>query len=180
MHGEVVWSAAEQRGYLRIAGLPVNDPKARQYQLWIFDARRDERYPVDSGVFDVTMSTLVIYLLGDLTLLLLVAGLALMRSGARRAAQRRKERKELARLQREKSERTTPTDKTAAAQDAGDTVATTPTATASTGSTTTGAEPTGPSTSEPSGQPTRETPTASTDEPSTGPTTEPGQHRQGV
>jgi hypothetical protein len=24
-----------------------------QYQLWIFDAARDQRYPVDGGVFDV-------------------------------------------------------------------------------------------------------------------------------
>jgi anti-sigma-K factor RskA len=25
----------------------------RQYQLWIFDGGRDQRYPVDGGVFDV-------------------------------------------------------------------------------------------------------------------------------
>jgi anti-sigma-K factor RskA len=24
-----------------------------QYQLWIFDKNRDERYPVDGGVFDI-------------------------------------------------------------------------------------------------------------------------------
>jgi membrane protein implicated in regulation of membrane protease activity len=52
----------------------------------------------DSGVLDVTVSTLTIYLLGALTLLLIVAGLALMRSGTRRAHQRRKEHKELNRL----------------------------------------------------------------------------------
>ena len=52
----------------------------------------------DSGVLDVTVSTLTIYLLGALTLLLLVAGLALVRSGTRRAHQRRKEHKELNRL----------------------------------------------------------------------------------
>jgi len=28
-------------------------PRAIQYQAWIFDAARDERYPVDGGVFDV-------------------------------------------------------------------------------------------------------------------------------
>ena len=28
-----------------------------QYQLWIFDARRDERYPVDGGVFDAAADT---------------------------------------------------------------------------------------------------------------------------
>ncbi len=31
-----------------------NEPNAEQYQLWIFDARRDERYPIDGGVFNVT------------------------------------------------------------------------------------------------------------------------------
>ncbi len=51
--GEVVWSASRQDGYLRIEGLAANDPKLRQYQLWIFDKSRDERYPVDGGVFDV-------------------------------------------------------------------------------------------------------------------------------
>lgn len=53
VRGEVVWSASEQRGYLRLAGLPANDPSARQYQLWVFDAQRDDRYPIDGGVFDV-------------------------------------------------------------------------------------------------------------------------------
>lgn len=52
----------------------------------------------DSGILDVTMSTLTIFLLGALTLLLLVAGLGLLRSGSRRANQRRKEHKELGRL----------------------------------------------------------------------------------
>ena len=27
--------------------------KETQYQLWIFDAKQDERYPIDGGVFDV-------------------------------------------------------------------------------------------------------------------------------
>lgn len=51
--GDVVWSAAEQRGFMRFSGLAQNDPKQSQYQLWIFDRERDERYPVDGGVFDV-------------------------------------------------------------------------------------------------------------------------------
>lgn len=51
--GDVVWSDSRQEGYLRFRGLPANDPRASQYQLWIFDAERDERYPVDGGVFDV-------------------------------------------------------------------------------------------------------------------------------
>ncbi len=38
---------------MRFVGLAPNDPKVLQYQLWIFDKLRDERYPVDGGVFDV-------------------------------------------------------------------------------------------------------------------------------
>jgi anti-sigma-K factor RskA len=34
-------------------GLKSNDPSQSQYQLWIFDANRDDRYPVDGGVFDI-------------------------------------------------------------------------------------------------------------------------------
>jgi hypothetical protein len=33
--------------------LAANDPRQSQYQLWIFDAKRDERYPIDGGVFDI-------------------------------------------------------------------------------------------------------------------------------
>jgi anti-sigma-K factor RskA len=51
--GDVVWNAATQTGYMRFRGLPANDASHRQYQLWIFDASQDERYPVDGGVFDV-------------------------------------------------------------------------------------------------------------------------------
>ena len=52
--GDVVWSAVEQSGYMRFEGLSVNDPLTAQYQLWIFDGERDERYPVDGGVFDIS------------------------------------------------------------------------------------------------------------------------------
>lgn len=38
---------------MRFKGLVANDPQVFQYQLWIFDAQRDERHPVDGGVFDV-------------------------------------------------------------------------------------------------------------------------------
>lgn len=55
--GDVVWSTARQQGYLRLHGLAVNDPAREQYQLWIFDATRDERHPVDGGVFDVDRAT---------------------------------------------------------------------------------------------------------------------------
>jgi anti-sigma-K factor RskA len=38
---------------MRFVGLPANDTSAEQYQLWIFDGTRDDRYPVDGGVFDI-------------------------------------------------------------------------------------------------------------------------------
>jgi hypothetical protein len=55
--GDVVWSEAEQRGYMRFHGLAVNDPKKTQYQLWIFDPTQDEKTPIDGGVFDVDSET---------------------------------------------------------------------------------------------------------------------------
>jgi hypothetical protein len=51
--GAVIWSESEQAGLMRIHGLAPNDPAVAQYQLWIFDAGRDDRFPVDGGVFDV-------------------------------------------------------------------------------------------------------------------------------
>jgi hypothetical protein len=51
--GDVVWDAASQTGFMRFVGLAPNEPTRLQYQLWIFDRLRDERYPVDGGVFDV-------------------------------------------------------------------------------------------------------------------------------
>lgn len=51
--GDVVWDGRTQQGFLRFHGFVPNDPRRAQYQLWIFDAARDERYPVDGGVFDV-------------------------------------------------------------------------------------------------------------------------------
>ena len=51
--GEIIWSTSEQRGFMRIRGLAANEPTREQYQLWIFDRNRDERYPVDGGVFDI-------------------------------------------------------------------------------------------------------------------------------
>lgn len=52
--GDVVWDSATQQGFLRLVGLRANDPRIEQYQLWIFDGERDQRYPVDGGVFDST------------------------------------------------------------------------------------------------------------------------------
>lgn len=51
--GDVVWSDATQQGFLRLVGLPTNQPTVAQYQLWIIDPDRDD-VPVDGGVFDVT------------------------------------------------------------------------------------------------------------------------------
>lgn len=51
--GAVVWNGTVQAGVMRFRGLQPNDPATTQYQLWIFDAGRDDRFPVDGGVFDV-------------------------------------------------------------------------------------------------------------------------------
>lgn len=51
--GDVVWDPRTQNGYLRFRGLQANNADEQQYQLWIFDGTRDERYPVDGGVFDI-------------------------------------------------------------------------------------------------------------------------------
>ncbi len=55
--GEVVWNKDQQKGTMRFQGLAKNDPTRAQYQLWIFDKTRDEKYPVDGGVFDVDSDT---------------------------------------------------------------------------------------------------------------------------
>ena len=52
--GEMVWSGSSQRGFLSVRGLAEVDPARGTYQLWIFDAERDARYPVDGGIFGVT------------------------------------------------------------------------------------------------------------------------------
>jgi hypothetical protein len=53
VRGEVCFDASTNDGILVIEGLAANDPTREQYQLWIFDATRDERFPVDGGVFDM-------------------------------------------------------------------------------------------------------------------------------
>ena len=58
--GDVVWSPSQQKGFMRFVGLAVNDPTKLQYQLWIFDKNRDQAFPVDGGVFDITPSGEVI------------------------------------------------------------------------------------------------------------------------
>ena len=56
--GEIVWSGDAQTGVMRFRGLAPNPPSEFQYQLWIFDEDRDDRYPVDGGVFDVPGGTM--------------------------------------------------------------------------------------------------------------------------
>ncbi|BCX47825.1 anti-sigma K factor RskA [Haloferula helveola] len=51
--GEVLWSDDRQQGFMRLTGIPVNDPTVAQYQLWIVDPQRDADSPVDGGVFDI-------------------------------------------------------------------------------------------------------------------------------
>lgn len=51
--GSVVWSDTLQQGFMKLSGIPVNDPKKSQYQLWIVDPTRDADAPVDGGVFDI-------------------------------------------------------------------------------------------------------------------------------
>ena len=38
---------------MTLSGIPVNDPRQAQYQLWIVDPSRDADAPVDGGVFDI-------------------------------------------------------------------------------------------------------------------------------
>ncbi len=67
MTGRVIWSDALQEGYMTLTNLPVNDPAAKQYQLWIVDPDRDEK-PVDGGVFDIAAAgTAVIPIRNPLT-----------------------------------------------------------------------------------------------------------------
>jgi len=50
--GSVVWSDDGQRGFITLAGLPMNDPTQNQYQIWIVDPNMHAN-PVDGGVFDI-------------------------------------------------------------------------------------------------------------------------------
>lgn len=51
--GDIVWSNSQQKGFMRLRGLPVNDPNQATYQLWIADAARAEKKALSGGVFDV-------------------------------------------------------------------------------------------------------------------------------
>ena len=52
--GEMVWSNKLQKGYVHFSKLPANDVAKETYQLWIVDATRDQKTPVNGGVFDVS------------------------------------------------------------------------------------------------------------------------------
>ncbi len=51
--GQVVWSDQQQTGFMVFKDLDANDPRQRQYQLWVFDTDEDQKYPVDGGVFNI-------------------------------------------------------------------------------------------------------------------------------
>ena len=52
--GDVVWSDEMQKGYVRVTGLPKNDPQKETYQLWIVAENQNPKTPVDGGTFDVS------------------------------------------------------------------------------------------------------------------------------
>jgi anti-sigma-K factor RskA len=58
--GDIVWSDSKQAGYMRLSGLPVNDPNKETYQLWIFDETQDDKTPIDGGTFSVNAAGEVI------------------------------------------------------------------------------------------------------------------------
>ena len=51
--GDVVWSNALQKGFMRFRSIQPNDKTRETYQLWIFDAAQNAKTPIDGGVFDV-------------------------------------------------------------------------------------------------------------------------------
>ena len=51
--GTVRWNAELQQGVLEITALHRNVTHQQRYQLWIFDGEREEKFPVDAGLFDV-------------------------------------------------------------------------------------------------------------------------------
>ena len=58
--GNIVWSDTEQKGFMVLDNLKINDPTVEQYQLWIFDTDPKQDFPVDGGVFDITKDGKVI------------------------------------------------------------------------------------------------------------------------
>ncbi|MBA2464787.1 MAG: hypothetical protein H0V42_07420 [Nocardioidaceae bacterium] len=66
----------------------------------------------DVGFLDASISTLAVFVIGAVTMLLLVLGLIFMRAGTRRANQRRKDSKELSRLNKKLGAQEAKTDAT--------------------------------------------------------------------
>lgn len=54
--GDIVWSNAQQKGFMRLRGLPVTDPNKEAYQLWIVDSTRAEKKPLSGGVFNINQT----------------------------------------------------------------------------------------------------------------------------
>ena len=54
--GKVIWSDAQQEGYMVFSGIDMNDPSVEQYQLWIFDTDAGQAAPTNGGVFDISKS----------------------------------------------------------------------------------------------------------------------------
>lgn len=50
--GDVVWSSAQQKGYIRLRGMPALDPNQETYQLWIVDETQ-KKTPISAGIFNV-------------------------------------------------------------------------------------------------------------------------------
>lgn len=58
--GDIVWSNAQQKGYVRLRDLPALDPNQETYQLWIVDEAQKEKTPVSGGIFNVSQTGEVI------------------------------------------------------------------------------------------------------------------------
>lgn len=58
--GDIVWSNAQQKGYIRLRGLPALDPQQETYQLWIVDEARDKKTPVSGGIFNTGTGEIVV------------------------------------------------------------------------------------------------------------------------
>ena len=50
--GDIVWSNKSQKGFIKISGMPINDPSINQYQIWIIDPVKYKQ-PVDGGIFNI-------------------------------------------------------------------------------------------------------------------------------
>ncbi len=51
--GSVIWSPERQMGVLLAHGIAPIDKPGDTYQLWIVDTLRDQRFPVDGGIFSI-------------------------------------------------------------------------------------------------------------------------------